>query len=133
MGDGRQSITDNLPIANPGTQYHVGGTGDFDGDGHSDLLLRHDNGFIALWKFDGDQISSNTAVANPGPQYHIAGTGDFDGDGRTDIVMRHDNGFIALWQMNGDQIVSNLAMPIRGRNTASRRSPTTMVTAAAIS
>ena len=77
-------------MANPGPNYHIAGTGDFDGDGRTDILMRHDNGFIALWQMNGDQIVSNLAVANPGSQYHVAAIADYNGDGRSDIVMRHD-------------------------------------------
>ena len=92
------------------------GAGDFNGDGRSDVLLQHANGFVALWQMNGNQIVSNLGVAAPSAQYHAAGVADFDADGRSDILMQHENGFVALWQMNGNQITSNLAVADPGPN-----------------
>jgi hypothetical protein len=107
-------IVSNLEVANPGPQYHVAGVEEFGGDGRSDVLLRHDNGFVALWQMDGNQVVSNTAVANPGPLWHAIAPGDYDGDGLSDTLMVRDNGFVALWEMTGAHIDSNLGVATIG-------------------
>ena len=33
-------------VANPGANWNAIGTGDFDGDGHSDILLQNTNGHV---------------------------------------------------------------------------------------
>ena len=97
-------------IADVSRAYHIEGVGDFNGDGKSDILWRHDEGQVSLWEMNGDQIISNTAVANVSNDYHIEGVGDFNGDGHADVLWRHDSGLVALWEMNGDHIVSNTAI-----------------------
>jgi hypothetical protein len=39
------------------TEWHVVGTGDFDGDGTDDILWRHDDGTLANWLMDGGQYT----------------------------------------------------------------------------
>jgi hypothetical protein len=82
--------------------WHVAGTGDFNGDGHDDLLLRNDSGRVTDWLGQANGSGGFTgnfanADANAGTDWHIAGTGDFNGDGRSDIVWRNDNGDVTDW------------------------------------
>ena len=76
---------------------------DFNADGKTDILLRHDNGTIALWTMNGTQKAADQVVSPLGNDWHIAATDDFNGDGKSDILLRHDNGTVALWTMNGAQ------------------------------
>jgi hypothetical protein len=98
-------------VGAPNTSWHIVGTGDFDGDGKTDLLWRTDGGTLAIWEMNGTQIKAadylkagQTIVGAPGPDWHIAGTGDFNGDGKTDLLWRTDSGALAIWEMNGTQI-----------------------------
>ena len=89
-------------VANPGP-LAGDGTGDFNDDGHTDVLLQNDNGDVAVWEMNGSgQISQSGEVANPGPNWHVEGTGDFNQDGKSDIVLQNNNGSVAIWDMNGD-------------------------------
>ena len=91
--------------SNPGTTWHIKGTGDFYGDGHADILWQNDNGSVAIWEMNGTTISRSGVVAgNPGPTWHIKGTGDFNSDGHSDISWQNDNGSVAIWEMNGTTI-----------------------------
>jgi hypothetical protein len=45
-------------VGAPGADWHVDGTGDFDGDGRDDILWRTDGGALAIWKMNGFQISA---------------------------------------------------------------------------
>ena len=38
--------------------------GDFNGDGNSDILWRHDSGQVYLWEMDGLQVKDEGAVAH---------------------------------------------------------------------
>ena len=76
----------------PRTSWHVEGTGDFNDDGKSDIVLQNSNGSVAVWEMNGGQISQSGVVANPGPSWHVEGTGDFNGDGKSDIVLQNSNG-----------------------------------------
>jgi hypothetical protein len=40
------------------------GTGDFDANGHSDILWHNDNGAVSIW--DNGQIGGAHIIANPG-------------------------------------------------------------------
>jgi Ca2+-binding RTX toxin-like protein len=40
--------------ANAGTDWHIAGTGDFNGDGRSDILWRNDNGDVTNWLGDAN-------------------------------------------------------------------------------
>jgi hypothetical protein len=72
---------------------------DFNGDGLSDVLWRHDNGLVTDWlaQPNGLFAGNNALVTQVDTGWHVAGTGDFNGDGRTDILWRHDNGLVIDW------------------------------------
>ena len=88
---------------NPGPSWQIKGTGDFNGDGKSDILWQNTDGTAAIWLMNGMNATAVGAVGpfNPGPSWHIEGTGDYDGDGRSDILWQADDGTPAIWLMNG--------------------------------
>jgi hypothetical protein len=82
--------------------WHVAGIGDFNGDGHEDILLRNDSGRVTDWLGQANGtggFSGNfaNADANAGLDWHIVGTGDFNGDGLSDVLWRNDNGDVTDW------------------------------------
>ena len=92
-----------------GNDWHNAATGDFNGDGHGDLLWRNDNGQVGLWE---SQLPQSTqpqiaSIGFAGNDWKIAGSGDFTGDGKADILWRHDSGQIGIWEMNGPQVISS--------------------------
>jgi hypothetical protein len=100
-------------VGTPGADWHIAGTGDFDGDGHSDILWRTNSGALAIWEMNGTQIKAADyirmgpgTVGAPGPDWHIYATGDFDGDGHDDLLWKTDGGALAVWKMNGTQITA---------------------------
>jgi hypothetical protein len=76
---------------------------DFDNDGKSGVLWRHDSGQVYFWEMNGLGIKAEGGVAHaPVPSdWHIQGAGDFDGDGKNDALWRHDSGQIYFWEMDG--------------------------------
>jgi hypothetical protein len=98
--------TANLNI-NPGPGWHVAGTGDFNGDGVSDILWHNDGGFVREWlgqeEYGGFGDNVENVNINTGTSWHVVGTGDFNGDGRSDILWRGDDGTVREWlgQPNG--------------------------------
>ena len=84
----------NVFNMNPGLDWHVMGTGDFDGDGRDDILWRNDIGTVVtlLGAPNGSFVGNVTFNLNPGLDWHVEGTGDFNGDGRDDILWRNDIG-----------------------------------------
>ena len=90
---------------NPRPSWEIKGTGDFNGDGKSDIIWQGENGTAAMWLMDGPNATFVGAVGlvgfNPGPSWEIKGTGDFNGDGKSDIIWQGENGTAAMWLMDG--------------------------------
>jgi Ca2+-binding RTX toxin-like protein len=102
---------DSAIVGVPGRDWHIVGTGDFDGDSKSDLLWRTDSGALAIWEMNGTQIKAadyiktgSSNIGAPGSDWHIVDTGDFDHDGKSDLLWRTDSGALAIWEMDGTQI-----------------------------
>ena len=58
---------------NPGSHWTIADTGDYNGDGKSDILWRGADGEIAGWAMDGDQILGTAiGTANAGDHWMIA-------------------------------------------------------------
>ncbi len=91
--------------------WKIVGTGDFNGDGHPDLLWHHQTqGLLALWVMNGlNQVSATSLSPDrvADTNWRIAATGDFNGDGWRDIIWQHQgDGSISAWLMNGTRLVS---------------------------
>lgn len=75
-------------------------TGDFNGDGYADMLLRRDDGWVTNWLG-----AANGQFANNGANtslyftsdWSVIGAGDFNGDGRDDLLLRRSDGWITNW------------------------------------
>jgi hypothetical protein len=96
--------------------WKIGGTGDFNGDGNTDILWRNYgsgeySGFNCIWYMNG-----TTVIGYGYPfrvldvDWKIVGTGDFNRDGNTDILWRNygsgeQGGFNGIWYMNGDAVL----------------------------
>jgi hypothetical protein len=79
--------TSSLGVGNVPTNWQIVGTGDFNGDGRSDILWRDSNsGGVAMWLMNGVTITSSSSVGNVPTNWQIAQTGDFNGDGKSDIL-----------------------------------------------
>ena len=73
---------------------------DFNGDGRSDILWRHDAGHLTEWlgtASGGFTDNGANAFASIATTWNVAGIGDFNGDGRDDILWRHDAGHLTEW------------------------------------
>ena len=76
------------------------GTGDFNGDGLSDILWQNAiNGQVSIWEMDGNiRVFGGGAVSpSPGPSWRAIGPAD----GGSDILFQSTNGQIAVWEMDG--------------------------------
>jgi FG-GAP-like repeat len=98
---------DKLVPGSATTDWQIAGTGDFDGDGKTDILWRQTTtGKVLIWKMNGVQPPKFLNAGSATTDWQIAGTGDFDGDGKADILWRNGNGQIAVWLMDGAQTKS---------------------------
>lgn len=115
------------------TSEYVGGlaawsivdSGDFNGDGKSDLIWRHDySGQIALWFMDSLEVLPTSGLvsnqAGNSSAWNIASIGDFNGDGRSDLLWRHKQlGYTAIWLMDGLNHTKNSDLTSQQIDTAS--------------
>jgi len=81
------------------------GTGDFDGDGKSDILWRHTDGTVWLWTMDGTAAAGGGRVAQVDAAWTVKAVADFTGDGRADILWQHGpTGYLWMFQMDDTAI-----------------------------
>jgi uncharacterized protein DUF4394/VCBS repeat protein len=90
--------------------FEIQGSGDFDGDGDSDILWRNDDTLVSWELADGnflfelDQPSAHHT-------WQVGGIGDFDGDGDDDVVLQHEEGAVTIWEMAGGNYERNHNLP----------------------
>jgi hypothetical protein len=103
--------TSKVALFDPGPSWHLIGSGDFNGDGMSDLLWQNNDGTPAVWLMNGTAPTSGVALPNPGPAWHNIGAEDVNGDRRADIVWQNNDGTPAIWLMNGTTPTSMVGLP----------------------
>src|SRR5256885_866465 len=72
--------------AQVGTDWHVAGVGDFNGDGRDDILWQNSSGLIASWQMNGETVTGSTFYGSGPREWHIAHVGDFKGAGDDGIL-----------------------------------------------
>jgi FG-GAP-like repeat len=92
------------------TSWHIVGTGDFNGNGKSDILWHNDNGDTSIWLMTTTgtqvQVASTADLGVVPTSWSVALTGDFNGNGMSDILWRNSNGDTSIWFMNGTTVSS---------------------------
>ena len=89
------------------TSWQLQTTGDLNGDGQDDVLLRNFTAGLNLaWYMEegGQAIASEGLIGRTieDPNWSLSGTGDFDGDGNVDIILRNEAADqIVAWYMDG--------------------------------
>jgi len=83
-------------------------SGDYDGNGRSDLLWVDAAGAVVIWNLNvAAQTFTAAPVGNVGAGWRVLdGSVDFDGDRRSDIVWQGPSGQVVMWLMNGSAIKS---------------------------
>jgi hypothetical protein len=106
-----QSGTFLTPSAFTDVNWQTVGTGDFNGDGKTDILWRHAvSGQNVVWFLDGTSLVSG-AFTNPSSltdvRWKMVAVGDYNFDGKPDIVWRHStSGQNVMWFMDGITLIS---------------------------
>ncbi len=89
--------------------------GDFNADGHSDLLWRNaSTGQNVLWYLNGVAFLSQVSLPTVAdPAWAIAAVADMDGDAQPDVVWRNTTtGTNVVWLMNGATFASQAVLPV---------------------
>ena len=97
------TVESETSIATVNPAYDIVGTGDYNGDGQSDILWRHTStGDVWVWLMDGTTRVSMVYVDTVDPGYVVKGSGDVNADFKADIVWHHaTTGEVWVWPMNG--------------------------------
>jgi len=103
--DGLTALQGGYPPFTKDTNWQMAGIGDFNGDGTSDVLVRHTNGTWYTYLMNADGLTALQGGFSPftkDTNYTKAGIGDFNGDGTSDVLVRHTNGTWYTYLMNTD-------------------------------
>jgi hypothetical protein len=92
-------------LGSHGVGWQVGGVGDFNHDGTSDVLWRNTTtGQVDEWQLANGQWAHSVDLGTHDPAYQVAGIGDFDGDGTSDVLWRNPStGQLETWIMANGQ------------------------------
>jgi len=98
------------------TAWKVAGIGDLNGDGHRDLVWQSDDGWLAVWFLQGNQVTMTGYLSvnrMADLTWKIRGVGDTNGDGRADLIWQNTgDGRLGVWLMDGSQVLSTAALSI---------------------
>src|SRR5207249_693501 len=115
-------------FATVGTLWSIVGSGDFNGDGQTDILWQNSGtGERVIWLMNGTSLSSTVSLGIVGTSWNIGGAADFNGDGQTDILWQNSGitcakcalpirgtGERVIWLMNGTSLSSTVSLGIVG-------------------
>jgi 2',3'-cyclic-nucleotide 2'-phosphodiesterase (5'-nucleotidase family) len=99
---GTNTLVGSLPDT-----WEIRGTGNFDGDGDSDIVWLNDDGQVRIWELEGGALAQEHDLPAVSTNWQIHGTGDFDNDGDDDILWRHEDGAVVAWEIEGNGYVQN--------------------------
>ena len=88
--------------------YGTLGTGDFNDDGFSSIVLQNkSNGQMEIWYMGNGQIVADYHYGNLSG-YAMLGSGDFNGDGTSDIVWQNrSTGQAEIWSMKNGAVIAD--------------------------
>jgi serine protease len=90
-----------------GNSYVLQASGDFDGDGKKDLILRHTvNGRAVIALMNGANVVSQGSISTVPVNYKAVAAGDFNQDGSEDILWRNTAGLMFISYMDGVKEIS---------------------------
>jgi hypothetical protein len=105
------NIQQGIGLGNVPTNWTVAGTGDFNGDGITDIVWRNTAGDIWIWLMNNNgTVLQSSVIGNMPATWSIAETGDFNSDGKSDMLWIDTSGNVVLWFMNGFAVTSAVSL-----------------------
>ena len=92
-------------------EWQIVGSGDYNGDGRSDVLLHNalENKFDLWTMMDGGTYESELLPDDFGNAAEVIASGDFDGDEMSDILWRDlESGDVDIWGLTKDSTLGPL-------------------------
>src|SRR5688500_5156974 len=88
-----------MTAVDPSGYWEILGTGDYNGDGRSDILWINDGGEVSDWlgTANGGFIANDANALTTHNSFYYAGSGDFNGDGRDDLLWWDYHHSISTW------------------------------------
>ncbi len=102
-----------IPEAVSDPLWRVRAVGDFNHDGHPDLVWQYTpTGQVAFWFLNDVNVIGYAvpAIGAPGPDWQVVGTGDSNHDGQLDLFWQHRTGRLAVWWMQGPEYGAGVVM-----------------------
>jgi VCBS repeat-containing protein len=129
-GSATATLTVTIDPSGPGgNSANLLAANDFNGDGNSDMLWRHNSGLVGTWDMKNGQVMGTNAFASAPNDWHVQGTGDFNGDGNQDLLWRHNDGTVGIWDMDGAHVLGTHAFSNAPATGTSRTLATSAATA----
>jgi hypothetical protein len=100
------TIAQSVDLGPVPLSWTIAGTGDFDGNGSTDIVWRDTSGNVGIWLMNGTQILSTAMLGNVPLTWTVAQTGDYSGASMSDILWTDSAGDVGAWFMNGTTISS---------------------------
>jgi len=94
----------------PSADWRLRDTGDYNGDGRSDILLQDAaTGDCYAWLVDGTTVTGSGFVGwRPGAAWVAQRGGDVNGDGNGDVLLRNGTtGESYIWTMSGTSVINS--------------------------
>ena len=80
--------------------WSVAGSGDFDGDGDTDIVWRNTSGESLIWKMQNGVRQDGVQLGDVDNSWRLAAIGDFTGEGTDDVVWHNaQSGEVLVWKM----------------------------------
>ena len=110
------AVRRNVPDREIELGWTMMGSGDFNIDGQSDILLRNLDGRMVVWLMNDGALLDSVSMGWADPHWRIRSLADMDRDGRVDLIWQHIDGRVAVWFMNGleprsGQLLSPASVP----------------------
>jgi hypothetical protein len=97
------TVNSATTVTGPGAGWNIVSSGDFDGNGKSDILWSNSTtGQTEVFLMNGGTVATTGAALNNGTNLKPIGSGDFNNDGKSDIAFQNQTDFsVSIWTMNG--------------------------------